>query len=388
MSCLCRYRTGMVICMNKRVCIIRSNPVRPDSRVEKEALALVNAGYRVHILAWDRDSNHAEKKEKIVVGNREIPITRLGYKAAYAEGMRSIIPYLKFQFHMRKWLRQHSSEYDIIHACDFHTAFFSLKYGKKKKFVFDIFDFVFGDPKNTFQRIVKKAQIRIVNKSDATIVCTEDRKEQISEAKPKRLEVIHNTPSTEQLKIDSGLIFKSKTDRIKIAYVGILTDERMLTDIGNYVSCSRNIELHIAGFGQLESFFDRLASTYDNIFWYGRIPYEQTLDLESKCDVMMAIYDPSIDNCRLAAPNKFYESLMLGKPVIMVKETGMSDVVVQNDIGVLIDFSKKGFEKGLKELIDRKQEWQAMSIRMQELYVERFSWKEMERRLIDLYAGL
>lgn len=40
-----------------RVCILRSNPVRPDSRVEKEAWSLAKAGYDVHILAWDRDTN-------------------------------------------------------------------------------------------------------------------------------------------------------------------------------------------------------------------------------------------------------------------------------------------------------------------------------------------
>ena len=34
---------------------------------------------------------------------------------------------------------------------------------------------------------------------------------------------------------------------------------------------------------------------------------------------MTAIYDPNISNHYYAAPNKFYEALMLGKPLIMVK---------------------------------------------------------------------
>ena len=118
--------------MNTRVCIIRSNPVRPDSRVEKEAWVLARAGYQVHILAWDRDSDHGEEPGTVEVAGVRIPITRLGYKAAYGAGLRSLKPFLRFQFHMRSWLRKHRNEYDIIHACDFDTAFFSQRFAKKK----------------------------------------------------------------------------------------------------------------------------------------------------------------------------------------------------------------------------------------------------------------
>ncbi len=374
--------------MNNGVCIIRSNPVKPDSRVEKEAWTLAKAGYKVHILAWDRDKDHREENESINICGVDIPITRFGHKAAYSEGMRSIRPYLHFQYHVRKWLKQHENEYDIIHACDFHTAFFSQSFSKKKKFVFDIFDFVFERPQNIFQKLIKNTQIRIVNKADATIICTEERREQIAEAKPKRLVVIHNTPSTELVNPNSGLVFQSNTEKVKIAYVGILTDERMLTAIGHYIALHDDIELHIAGFGQLEPLFVQLSNTCNNVFWYGRIPYDQALKLESICDIMTAIYNPSIDNCRLAAPNKFYEGLMLGKPLIMVKGTGMSSVVEENDIGELIEFDEVSFGRGIERLIMKKNEWANMSERMRTLYSEKYSWETMRNRLIALYSEL
>ena len=58
----------------KSVCIIRSNPVKPDSRVEKEAWSLMNAGYDVHILAWDRDADTGEREEVIMVAGENIPM--------------------------------------------------------------------------------------------------------------------------------------------------------------------------------------------------------------------------------------------------------------------------------------------------------------------------
>lgn len=39
-----------------KVVILRSNPVAPDPRVEKEARALSGAGYSVIALGWDRSA--------------------------------------------------------------------------------------------------------------------------------------------------------------------------------------------------------------------------------------------------------------------------------------------------------------------------------------------
>ena len=79
---------------------------------------------------------------------------------------------------------------------------------------------------------------------------------------------------------------------------------------------------------------------------------------------------------------------MLGKPVMMVKGTGMSDIVKTYDIGELIDFSEEGFMTGLQHLLSRKNEWGDMSVRMKNLYEEQFSWEIMQDRLINLYSDL
>lgn len=372
----------------KKICIVRSNSVRPDSRVEKEAFALTQAGYKVCILAWDRDKNHLPTEGSINVAGECLPITWLGHQATYGEGFKNIVPYIKFQINMCKWLIKKRECYSIIHACDFDTAFFSSKIAHllKKKMVFDIFDFLYGEPQNLMQLIVKKAQIKIINRAEGTIICSEERKKQIAGAIPKKLAVIHNTPFLELVRKQEKQ--EEKTAKIKVAYVGILQDYRLLLEIADYFTKHREVEFHIGGFGKYESYFEKLAQQYDNIKFYGRMKYEDTLELEQNCDVMTAIYDPSIENHRFAAPNKFYESLMLGKPVIMVENTGMSEVVRKHDIGVLIEYSQQGFEKGLNELLSRKSEWEVIGARMKRLYETNYSWKEMEKRLIVFYETI
>lgn len=357
---------------------IRSNPVSPDSRVEKEVKSLRENNIKPIVLAWDREANY---NEKAFILRDDIPIIRRGFKASFGEGFKNIIPFLKFQLFIFKWLIKNRNEYDIIHACDFDTAFTAscANFFLKKKFIFDIFDYLSTNPNGLFKKIIKKLEDGIINNADATIICTEDRLNQIKDSKPNKVVVIHNTPES------VNYCFKKPQQKIKIVYVGILQDYRLLKEMSNVIRNRRDCELHIAGFGIYSNYFDELSQKNDNIHFYGKISYDETIKLESNCDIMLALYDPKIGNHIYAAPNKFYESLMLGKPVIMVRGTGMSSIVDKYKIGECIDYTEKGFEIGLSNLINRKNEWKDISIRMRNLYNTTYSWDKMESRLIDLY---
>lgn len=374
--------------MGKRVCVIRSNSVDPDSRVEKEVSTLRKLGYEVTILAWDRESDHKKRLEHIDVYDEKIEIVRFGIRASYGEGFKNIVPYLKFQLKQFCWLFANRREIDIIHACDFDTAFVSSMANRVlgKKYVFDIFDFLYGEPKNGFQKIIKRLQIGIINYADATIICTEDRKNQIQGARPKRLAVIHNTPKRNLCNAERPYVLHG--DKIKVVYVGILQDYRLLLEIGEFFTKTPEIELHIGGFGKYESNFKELSVKSSNIFFYGKLTYDRTIALEREANIMLAIYDPAIENHRYAAPNKFYESLMLGKPLIMVRGTGMSEYITAYRIGELIDYSADSFAEGLDRLIRRKAEWKDIGEKMRELYRSEYSWEKMEKELKTLYIAL
>ena len=52
----------------KRVAFIRSDGIYMDSRAIKEVTALLETGYHVVILAWDRDGDALEQCKKIFNG--------------------------------------------------------------------------------------------------------------------------------------------------------------------------------------------------------------------------------------------------------------------------------------------------------------------------------
>ena len=375
------------------VVLIRSNPVSPDPPVEKAANTLISNGYNVTIVGWDRDSSIVEKTEEMSFENGTARIIRFGIPAIFGGGIKkNFAPLVKFQNRLYKWLKKHRDEYDIIHSFDFDTGFVAGKIAKKynKPLIYHILDFYIDShniPGEYLKAKVKNAEISVINNADATIICTDKRREQIAGSSPKRLEIIHNTPKVSG-NISDRFVKTGISDRCKIVYVGILAGSRFLREIIRFVEHDERFEFHIGGFGVMEDEIADAANKCERIFFYGKLPYADTLSLEKSCDVMVAIYDPKVPNHKFSAPNKFYESLMLGKPIVMAKGTGFDEIINDNNIGCLIDFSEDGLSAGLNKLIDQRDKFCSMAERMKQLYKENYSWAEMEKRLASLYTGV
>lgn len=379
----------------KRVVLLRSNPVSPDPPVEKTADFLLSEGYKVTILAWDRSANKSVEESIIELNNGHAKVYRAFYKGEFSGGFRKNLKSLiNFQFFLYSWLRQNHDSYDVIHAYDFDTALVASLISRMyhKKFVYAILDYYVASHNLTGSftgKVIKKLEDHTIGTADVTLICTEKRKEQIKDANPKFLEIIHNTPVEIKDITKSKRVCKSNSDRMKIVYVGIFGGGRLLKELSHAIMCRKDCELHIGGFGAgMESFFQELSKENDNIFYYGRLKYNDTLRLESECDVMTAIYDPVIPNHKYAAPNKFYESLMLGKPIIMVENTGFDDIIKNESIGELIQYSEDSLNNALSQLISKRNEWQSMSINAKRLYHDVYSWNIMQQRLKTVYNSL
>lgn len=376
----------------KRVVLIRSNAVKNDPAVEKVASALIRAGYDVTILAWDRDEEYDIKNEELLLPGGKGQVVRFGIPATFGGGIKkNLAAMVKFQKCVAIWLEENRDEYDIIHAFDLDTGLAAKKAAKKfkKKLCYHILDFYAASrfKEDGFAyKIIATVEHRVINRADATIVCTEERKKQIKGSKPKKTEVIHNTPGYISLsEIEKGDL---NSDRIKLVYAGSLEDIRLIREMLEVVSEDDRFELHIGGYGLIEEHVKKSAEKCDRITFYGKLPYKKVLALEAACDIMTAIYKPGIANHKYAAPNKLYEAMMLKKPVIMCKDTGWDEVLKKENTGILIEYSKEGLKEGLLYLADKKNEWETMGENAHRLYHEKYSWDIMSRRLIELYESL
>jgi len=368
-----------------------------DSRLYRAANALAKNDHNVSMLILDRSNNYSLKKEYMLLGTKEkmYKITKylIGYKGKHGEGFRNLKAFIKFQFYIFKFIFSNKFNIDVVHAFNLDTGFIIAltKQILNKKFVYDICDFYSISHKmpKILCKFVKKIEYFVINNSDATIICSNKRKKQILGTKPKRLIVIYNTPDNFLIPEKSYIL--NNTDRIKIGYIGTLGSHRMLSELLEVVSKNLFLELHIGGFGceKMEKEIKEYQCRCSNIIFYNEVSYDIALSIENQCDLLTALYDPVLENHKYAAPNKFFEGLMLGKPLIMIKDSGFSEFVSEYDIGVVMkEANKEALKKSIIELINRKNEWSEMSKRMKVLYKNRFSWNKMENRLLGLYSEL
>lgn len=374
----------------KNVVILRSTSIKNDSRVTKEAMCLSRNGYNVEILGWDRDG-FLNDDNNIRVDNNIVSIRAFKERAQYGAGIKSLLKLIKFQIWLLYHLTKQRRSIDIIHSCDLDTAIPARIIAKifKKKLVYDIFDYYIDShhvPKK-IEGIVEKIEINIINKADLTIICTEQRKEQIKKSNPKKCIVIYNTPQIIAEKINNKII-KSDTNKIKIGYVGILQGSRLLEEICEKIKQNDSIELHIGGFGKLQEYFEQSAQNHENIFYYGQMKYEEVLALEKDCDILFATYNPAIPNHKYSAPNKLYEAMALGKPIIVCKGTGIDSIVEREKTGFSIEYNADEFIKCINKLEKDEMQIKEFGDNAQKIYNEKYSWKQMEKELIDKYQLL
>ncbi len=376
-----------------RIVLIRATEVMPDPPVEKMANTLISHGHRETSLAWDRSNTYAERGSIKKLANSETEIVHFGIPAKYSGGIKANFKgLLLFQMRIIRWLFRHRREYDAVHAFDFDTGFASMICCKllRKKLIYHVLDYYAEGhilPGRLLNSIIEFFEIRVINSANATVICTEKRKEQIRKASPRKLYVIHNTPDSVQ-QMDTSFQVNGCTGKLKLVYVGVLSRMRLLKETVEVVSKMDDVEMHIGGFGEYEDWMQKAAEQYSNVFFYGKLQYSETLALEKQCDIMMAVYDPSIRNHKYAAPNKFYESIMLGKPIIMAYDTGHDDIITKNDIGILTEYSESGIRDAIYALEKRRNEWNDMGKRAMNLYNSNYSWTIMTERIEEMYRNL
>lgn len=369
----------------KSIYYIRSTSIINDSRASKEITSLVNNGFNVHVIGWDRTHIVSDNKN-IQINNDKISSSFFKYKCNYGGSFKNVFGLILFQLWLFFKLLKNNKKILCIHACDFDCGLMSYLICNMYdiKLVYDMYDY-YSDSRDMslrIEKVVNKLENKVIDFSDVSIICGEWRINQIKSTTPKKLITIHNSPEIKN--IENKKMLKSKSKKLKIVYVGILQDHRLLLEILDSIKDNNQYELHVGGFGKYEKEFIEASKKYKNIYFYGSLKYGDVLCLEKDCDILFATYDPKIKNHKYSAPNKIYEAMALGKPIIVCKKTGIDELITKNNIGIAIDYDKEDFIKSLKK-IGEKDYIKDISKRTKKLYDKKYSWHSMEKVLIDAY---
>lgn len=342
------------------VILIRCNDIITDPRAMKYVKYLQENDIEHTFIGWDRDGVNP------VLSNSVMWQEKAGYNVGGFKAVKNRIGWMWFVY---KQLCKLNPRNAIIHGCDVDSAFPAACYKffrKSNKLIFDVFDWFSAtlyEQKKYVLLGFKFMEKFTTKQSDKVIICEAERLEQIPYAIPShKLSIFPNIPffdNADFLKNEEKCEFDNNL--LTVSYVGGFATSRCLFEIVE-IAEKGFINLKIAGFGEpeLEARLQKDNEMCPNIKYYGKVKYEDGLNISYNSDVMYAMYSIENPNHIYAAPNKYYECMFLGKPLFTTKGTIVEKKVLDRDMGYVSGETVKDItdvlSKITKEDITRKGE--------------------------------
>ncbi len=315
--------------------LLRCNSILADSRVLKYIAFYKESNLEYRIIGWDR-SGEGVKIDNAILYEKKSGYRVGGFKAAYyrAMWMWFIIVTLSKEKKVEK-----------IHACDLDTVFpaiiYKLIFNHKAVVIFDVFDWFsdnLGDQNAIIRAVFKFMEKVSVNNSDYILICEPERREQIPYKLKTEPLVLPNIPSFNEFSfLSENDEYKFDNDLFTFAYVGSFIYDRFLMELLQMTEEGR-INLLIAGYGDQDLYQKCLSlQGCPNFKYLGKVEYKKSLNIMYNADIIYAMYCKMSRNNVFAAPNKYYEAMLLGKPIISTKGTILEKKITHNKIGYVIE---------------------------------------------------
>jgi glycosyltransferase involved in cell wall biosynthesis len=371
-----------------RVTLVRARAI--DPAVNKVAKTLSENGYDVKLLVWDRQNTLKGEN------GDGYAIHRFSLKA----------PYDKFTvlFYLPIWWIYESffllkDKCDVIHACDLDTLIpaILIKSVKRVRLCYTIYDFYANNlPDGRFQfarRLIRGLIARFeklgIGFTEILFLVDESRHEEVRGARINKLAYIYNSPP-DHLEVTGERESKQRTE-ITIFYSGLITRSRGLEHMKKAIEDLDDVRLIIGGTGPDKNLFENQAANARNAVQYiGWIPsYEGVIEKTSEADIIFRFGDPKIPKTKYESPNKLFEAMMCGKPIIVSDGGSMANIVREENCGLIVPYGDvAAIREAVLKLKNDSQLRQTLGQNGRRAYESRYSWKIMEQRLLDSYQQL
>ena len=370
-----KYTVGI----RKKIFIINSDRRTLNARILKIAHTLRKGGYNVEILTWDRvcDAKTSEYVDGIKVRNLRLKLPNGRFWV--------LLFYFFWWFYVIIYLAANNA--DGYHPLNLYNLLpvIPIRFLKKVKIIYDMTDFT-ADSFNTrgwIRDIFGKLENYCLKTTDGLIIVDDHRLLQVNTNNVKQMEIVMNSPD------DMAEKFKSidKYSVFTVYYGGWISETRGIMEICEAVSQINDIELVVAGFGNAESRYKKLYKGYKNINFIGLLSKEESLVQTYKADLVFAFYDPKIPINRLASPNKLFDAMMCGTPIISNSEAlPVAEIINMEQCGFLVPYSDiKEIKKTILKLKSNNGLGLEMGNNGRRAFESKYNWSFMEERLLYLY---
>jgi glycosyltransferase involved in cell wall biosynthesis len=323
------------------VLMLLSNAYDPDPRVQQEALALIAMGCRVKLLAWDRD-----RKSPASECMEGVEVERVFLPSRHGRGNAQVFFYAWLYLKMlwRAW----QCSFDVVHCHDLDTLPLGFVLGKLKgkPIVYDAHESFPDMLEGNIHPFLKSALTRLENffirRIDLLITVGETLRRFFEERGARHSVVVGNWKRLEEF---SRTAEQNQEVRRRLGIPDNATTlvcitqflrDRKLEELLQALDACPDVYLIIGGKGALEGMVRQWAETNPRIRYTGFVRPSEIPSYTCAADVVYYGFDPENPNARFSAPNKLFEALAAGKPLITGDFGEIGEVVRQYRCGVVL----------------------------------------------------
>lgn len=173
-----------------------------------------------------------------------------------------------------------------------------------------------------------------------------------------------------------------------ITYIGGLNKVRFITEAIEVCSNLDGVYLKIAGSGVIEDAVKKLSESIENVDFLGKIPMNKVLSETCSSDAVLCVLDPSQPNNQVGPPNKIFEAMVCGRPVIATKGIYSGNLIEKLNMGLAINYCKEDLKNAIILLRDDKKLRERLGRNALKAALSEHNWSNQERKLLQVYNEL
>ena len=385
-----------------------TNGFASDPRVEKEAAALIGAGYRVAVLAWDREGSLPSRDER-----NGVAIERFGPSGGHGRGARNIPGFVSF------WRaaagRASELQPRALHCHDLDTAPAGLMArsriarsaqgsgrgsdphadARTPALVLDFHELYRQSnmiPKGIAGTVVggvaTLVERRAVPASDAVLVANPGSMSAYARYRDRSaFHIIENAPDKGRF-APHGPRRTRPDEPLTVGFMGQKRYTASLLDLIEVTQRDERLHSILAGGGVGAAEVEAAAEGKHRLEVSGRFVYDELPALYARCDVVHAVYDTGLGNVRTLFPVKVMEAMACALPVIVAEGTWVAEYVREHGIGLAVDPGPDPLRTALTTLLEDPATAREMGRRGRDRIEAGLNWEAVADRLVDVYRGL
>lgn len=303
------------------------NKIQCDARVQRAAETVHAMGFHVILLSCNSNSSYTnESFESIVFSSNA-----LGYRL-----------FFRFNYFVFLYCLANRKRIDILYMHDYLMEFMGLILSSllRKKWICDCHELLLQ--KKDYHENIRENSFRLLERisirSAALVIAANRERERI-------IRYVYKLKNTTYVGNVAPIFIKDYEELKKkdqLLFQGFLSQER---DLSSFFSSLRRLPdsftFKIIGGGPLlESYRKQVAQDpmiSSRVIFTGNLSYSQLLKESQECKIGVIVYPLDDRNCYYCSPNKLFEYIQMGIPILASPQPFLKKVVNEYHLGIIIN---------------------------------------------------